>query len=182
VVAVALVWQWILNGQLGLLNQALGMIGLEGQAWLTDPRVAMISVVVISVWQSLGYNMLLFLAGLQGIPKELYEAAKIDGAGTWMRFLKVTLPMLSPTTFFVLIISLISSFQVFNIIYVLTVATGAQGRLRSLDVWVYYLWQNAFSFFRMGYATAMAVMLFVVIAVVTYLQWRASKYWVFYGE
>ena len=112
--------------------------------------------------------MLLFLAGLQGIPETLYEAAKIDGGGPMSRFWHITLPMLSPTTFFVLIITLIGSFQVFNIIYIFTVSTGAQGRLRALDVWVYYLWQNAFSFFKMGYAAAMAFALFSVIAVITF--------------
>ena len=181
-IAVALVWQWILNGKLGLLNQGLRMLGLEGQSWLIDPNIAMISVIVVSVWQSVGYNMLLFLAGLQSIPEALYEAAKIDGGGSWPRFRHITLPMLSPTSFFVLIITMIGSFQVFNIIYIFTVSTGAQGRLRALDVWVYYLWQNAFSFFKMGYAAAMAFALFAVIALVTFNQWRASKYWVFYGE
>lgn len=181
-IAVALVWQWILNGRLGLLNQALKLIGLEGQAWLTDPNIAMYSIIVISVWQSVGYNMLLFLAGLQGVPEELYEAAKIDGGGPWKRFRHITLPMLSPTTFFVLVTTLISSFQVFNIIYIMTVETGADGRMRSLDVWVYYLWQNAFSFFRMGYAASMAFALFAVIAFVTFIQWRASKHWVYYGD
>ena len=181
-IAVALVWQWILNGKLGLLNQGLRMLGLEGQFWLIDPNIAMFSVIVVSVWQSVGYNMLLFLAGLQSIPEALYEAAKIDGGGSWPRFRHITLPMLSPTSFFVLIITMIGSFQVFNIIYIFTVSTGAQGRLRALDVWVYYLWQNAFSFFKMGYAAAMAFALFAVIALVTFIQWRASKYWVFYGE
>ncbi len=181
-IAVALVWQWILNGKLGLLNQGLRMLGLEGQSWLIDPNIAMFSVIVVSVWQSVGYNMLLFLAGLQSIPEALYEAAKIDGGGSWPRFRHITLPMLSPTSFFVLIITMIGSFQVFNIIYIFTVSTGAQGRLRALDVWVYYLWQNAFSFFKMGYAAAMAFALFAVIALVTFIQWRASKYWVFYGE
>lgn len=181
-VAVALVWQWILNGRLGLINQGLQMIGVDGPSWLTDPNIAMFSVIIISIWQGLGYNMLLFLAGLQGIPEELYEAAKIDGGGAWSRFWRITLPLLSPTTFFVLIITVIGSFQVFNIIYIFTVSTGAEGRIRSLDVWVYYLWQNAFSFFQMGYAAAMAFALFIVIAIVTFIQWRAAKYWVFYGE
>ena len=115
-IAVALVWQWILNRKLGLLNQFLKMLGLQGQSWLTDPNIAMFSVIIVSVWQSVGYNMLLFLAGLQGIPETLYEAAKIDGGGTMSRFWHITLPMLSPTTFFVLIITMIGSFQVFNII------------------------------------------------------------------
>ena len=171
-----------MNGKLGLLNQSLKMLGIEGQSWLTDPKIAMFSVIVISVRQSVGYTMLLFLAGLQNIPESLYEAAKIDGGNRWKQFRHITLPMLSPTSFFVLIITMIGSFQVFNIIYIFTVSSGAQGRLRSLDVWVYYLWQNAFSFFKMGYAAAMAFALFAVIAIVTFIQWRASKYWVFYGE
>ena len=108
------------------------MIGIGRQAWLTDPQIAMFSVIVISVWQSVDYNMLLFLAGLQSIPEALYEAAKIDGGGPWSRFRHITLPMLSPTTFFVLIITLISAFQVFNIIYIFTVTGGAEGRLRAL--------------------------------------------------
>ena len=181
-IAVALVWQWILNGKLGLLNQFLKLLGLEGQSWLTNPDIAMLSIVFISVWQSVGYNMLLFLAGLQGIPESLYEAAKIDGGGPGQRFRHITLPMLSPTTFFVLIITIIGSFQVFNIIYIFTFTGGAGGRMRALDVWVYYLWQNAFSYGKMGYAAAMAFGLFAVIAAVTFVQWRASRRWVFYGE
>ena len=181
-VAIALVWQWILNGKLGLLNQFLKMLGIEGQSWLINPDIAMFSVIVVSVWQSVGYKMLLFLAGLQSIPESLYEAAKIDGGGARSRFWHITLPLLSPTTFFVLIITLISSFQVFNIIYIFTFTQGAAGRLRSLDVWVYYLWQTAFSFNRAGYAAAMAFGLFLVIAFVTFIQWRASKLWVFYGD
>ena len=181
-VAIALVWQWILNGKLGLLNQFLKMLGIQGQSWLTNPSIAMFSVIVVSVWQSVGYKMLLFLAGLQSIPESLYEAAKIDGGGARSRFWHITLPLLSPTTFFILIITLISSFQVFNIIYIFTFTSGAAGRLRSLDVWVYYIWQSAFSFNRAGYSAAMAFGLFVVIAFVTFIQWRASKLWVFYGE
>lgn len=179
-VAIALVWQWILNAKLGLVNLGLRSIGVEGPSWLTDPDIALYSVIVISVWQGLGYSMMIFLAGLQNIPAELYEAAKIDGAGWSARLRFVTLPMLSPTTFFILIISFINSFQVFNIIYVLTTAGAAENRIRALDVWVFYLWQNAFSFFRMGYASAMAWVLFLIIGGVTLLQWRVSQRWVHY--
>jgi ABC-type sugar transport system permease subunit len=140
----------------------------------------MFSIIIISVWAGVGYNMMIFLAGLQNIPQSLYEAATIDGAGGWARFRNVTLPLLSPTTFFVLIISLINSFQVFDIVYIITTTGGAGGRLRSTDVWVYYLWQNAFSFFRMGYASAMAWVLFLVIGAITIFQWKFSKRWVFY--
>jgi multiple sugar transport system permease protein len=180
VVAVALVWQWILNAKVGLLNAGLNMVGIEGPSWLRDPRWAMFSIIIISVWQGLGYNMMLFLAGLQNIPGDFYDAAKIDGAGRWARFRYITLPLLSPTTFFVLIISIINSFQVFNIVYVITITGGAEGRLRATDVWVYYLWQNAFAFFRMGYASAMAWVLFIIIGVVTLFQWKYSQRWVHY--
>jgi multiple sugar transport system permease protein len=180
VVAIALVWQWILNAKVGLLNSWLRMIGIEGPSWLTDPKWAMFSIIVISVWASVGYNMMIFLAGLQNIPQELYDAAKIDGAGRNASFRYVTLPLLSPTTFFVLIISLINSFQVFDIVFIITTAGGAGGRLRSTDVWVYYIWQNAFSFYKMGYASAMAWVLFLIIGLITLFQWKMSQRWVFY--
>jgi multiple sugar transport system permease protein len=179
-VATALVWQWILNGKIGLLNSWLRMIGIEGPSWLTDPKWAMFSIVVISVWAAVGYNMMIFLAGLQNISQDFYDAAKIDGAGRNARFRYVTLPLLSPTTFFVLIISLINSFQVFDIVFIITTTGGADGRLRSTDVWVYYLWQNAFSFYKMGYASAMAWVLFVIIGLITLFQWKMSQRWVFY--
>ena len=180
IVATALVWQWILNSKLGLVNSWLRLIGIEGPSWLTDPNWAMFSIVIISVWAGVGYNMMIFLAGLQNVPQDLYDAAKIDGAGQMARFRFVTLPILSPTTFIVLIISLINSFQVFDIVYIITLTAGAGGRLRSTDVWVYYLWQNAFSFFRMGYASAMAWVLFLIIGVITLINWRVSQRWVFY--
>lgn len=178
--AVGLVWQLLLNGKLGLVNLTLARLGIDGPSWLVDPQWAMFSVVIISVWQGAGYSMMIFLAGLQNIPNDLYESAKIDGAGRWGLFRHVTWPLLSPTTFFVLIISIINSFQVFGIIYIMTMETGASQRLRALDVWVFYLWQNAFSFFRMGYASAMAWVLFIIIAVITLFQWQISRRWVHY--
>jgi multiple sugar transport system permease protein len=180
VVAVGLVWQWLLNSKLGLVNGLLAEVGIKGPAWLTDPRWALFSVIIASVWQGLGTNMMIFLAGLQNIPADLYGAAKIDGAGAWRRFRDVTLPMLSPTSFFILIISVVNSFQVFGLVYVLTSTGQAGGRNRATDVWIYYIWQNAFSYFRMGYASAMAWVLFVAIGALTALQWWGSKRWVFY--
>ncbi len=179
-VAVALVWQWILNVRLGLLNSGLSLIGITGPSWLKDPSLAMFSIIIVGIWAGLGYNMMIFLAGLHSVPEELYDAAKIDGASGWQRFFSVTLPMLSPTTFFIFIITIINSFQVFDIVYIFTLETGAAGRLRTTDVWVFTLWQNAFSFNRMGYASAMAWVLFLFIGAVTFVQWRFSKRWVFY--
>jgi ABC-type sugar transport system permease subunit len=182
-VATALVWQWVLNSKVGLVNTALGWVGVQGPAWLTDPRIKLFTIILVSVWGGAGYNMMLFLAGLQNIPQELYDAAKIDGAGSWRRFVYVTLPMLSPTTFFVLIMSFIGSFQVFALVFMLTGGGSAAGRGRdpATDVWVYYLWRNGFSFWRMGYASAMAWVLFAVIGVVTFVQWKLQKRWVHYA-
>lgn len=180
VVAVGLVWQWLLNSRLGLVNGMLAQVGVEGPAWLIEPGWAILAIIIASVWQLLGTNMMIFLAGLQNVPGDLYDAAKIDGAGAWRRLRDVTLPMLSPTTFFILITSIIGSFQVFGLVYVLTLAEGAGGRSRVMDVWIYYLWQNAFSYFRMGYASAMAWLLFIVIGLLTLVQWRMATRWVFY--
>lgn len=180
IVAVGLVWQWLLNSKLGLVNGMLATVGIDGPAWLIDPGWAIFAIIIASVWQLLGTNMMIFLAGLQNVPTDLYDAAKIDGASAWRRLRDVTLPMLSPTTFFILITSLIGSFQVFGLVYVLTIAEDAGGRSRVMDVWIYYLWQNAFSYFKMGYASAMAWLLFLVIGALTLIQWRLARRWVFY--
>lgn len=177
VVAVALVWQWLLNPQLGLVNGALrGLFGIDGPGWMFDPAWAMPSVIIASVWSGLGYNMMLYLAGLKGIPIELYEAAKIDGAGAWQRFRHVTFPLLSPTTFFIAVMATIGSFQVFGLIYAMT--DGGPGT--ATMVYVYYLWQKAFSAFQLGYASALAWLLFLVIGGLTFFQWKMSDRWVFY--
>ncbi len=178
--AVGLVWQLLLNGKLGLVNLALGSIGIQGPSWLVDPQWTIFSVIIISVWQGAGYSMMIFLAGLQNVPQDLYDSAKIDGAGRWASFRYVTWPMLSPTTFFILIITIINSFQVFTLIYVLTTVGGPEGRLRALDVWVFNIWQQAFSYFRMGYASSMAWVLFIIIALITLFQWQYGKRWVHY--
>lgn len=182
-VASALVWQWVLNSKLGLVNTVLGYVGIQGPAWLIDPRMKLFTIMLVSVWGGAGYNMMIFLAGLQNIPQELHDAAKIDGAGSWRRFVNVTLPMLSPTTFFILIMSFIGSFQVFALVFMMTGGGSAAGRGRdpATDVWVYYLWRNGFSFWRMGYASAMAWVLFAVIGVVTFIQWKTQKRWVHYA-
>ncbi|MGH2551374.1 MAG: carbohydrate ABC transporter permease [Thermomicrobiales bacterium] len=165
-IAVALVWKSVLNTDFGLLNWLLEFVGVSPIGWLSDTRWAMISVGLVAIWKNMGYNMVIFLAGLHAVPQHLYEAAAIDGAGAWRRFRNVTLPMISPTLFFVLIVSVIGSFQVFDQVYVLT--DGGPGN--STVVYNYYLYQNAFEFFRMGYASAMAYALFALIFLITVFQ------------
>lgn len=140
-VAVAVVWQWWYNPEFGLINYLLYLVGIEGPKWLTSITWAMPAVIIMSIWKNLGFNMLLFLAGLQGIPEVYYEAARIDGANWWQQFVKITLPLLSPTTLFVTVMSLINSFQVFDQVYIMT----AGGPARSTSVLVHYLYQNALS-------------------------------------
>lgn len=175
-VAIGVVWKWIFNWQYGLLDTLLSMIGVDGPRWLSDIWWAKVAVLIVSIWSVMGYNMILFLAGLQGIPPSLEEAAQIDGAGTWQRFLKITLPLLTPTTFFVVILSVISSFQVFNLIYVMT--SGGPGT--ATYVYVYDMWETGFQLHKFGYGSAMAWLMFLVIAAVTWIQWKLADRWVYY--
>jgi multiple sugar transport system permease protein len=175
-VAVSLVWSWLYNQQFGLINYLLSLVGITGPAWLADTRTAMPAVLIMSIWKGLGYNMVIFLAGLQGIPQELYEAAKIDGAGAWARFRYVTLPLVSPTTFFVVVLSTVAAFQVFDQTYVMT----GGGPAYSTTTLALFIYQNAFQWFHMGYAAALSYVLFAAVAVVTLLQFRAQGRFVFY--
>src|SRR5918997_2891476 len=165
-VALSLVWKWIYLPDIGLINSALGVIGIEGPAWLTSERWAMPGLIIMTVWKSFGYNMVLFLAGLQNIPEHLYDAAKVDGATGWRRFLHITLPMLSPTTLFVVVISVIGSFQVFDQALVMT--NGGPGT--STTTLVLYIYKAGFQSYKMGYASAIALVLFVIVALFTALQ------------
>lgn len=174
-VAVALVWTWLYNPNFGLINSALSSIGIQGPGWLSDLKWALPSIVIMTVWQGLGYNMILFLAGLQGVPSHLYEAAKIDGAGGWQRFWKITLPMISPTTFFVVIMLLIGSMQIFSEPYMMTKGGPAD----ATNVLVLYIFNTAFQFFRMGEASAISFVLFLIIFIITLVQFKFSK-WVNY--
>jgi multiple sugar transport system permease protein len=176
VVAVGMVWKWIFNWQYGLLNSLLKLVGISGPRWLTDPNTAMLAIIIVAIWQQMGYNMVLFLAGLQGIPRSVEEAATIDGATAWERFLHVKLPLLTPTIFFVLIISLIGSFQVFGLIHTMT--RGGPGT--ATYVYVYHMWFEGLQRSKFGYGSALAFMLFAVIGVVTWLQWWLGRRWVFY--
>jgi multiple sugar transport system permease protein len=175
-VAVALIWRWMYEPRAGIIDVVLRGVGLPGPAWLGDPLWAMPAIIIMSVWKGFGYNMVLFLAGLQGIPVALYEAAMIDGASAWQRFWRITLPLLSPTMFLAVVLTVISSFQVFDQAYVMT-AGGPAGATNTI---VLYIYQNGFQFFRMGYAAAIAWVLFGVIFIFTLVQMRLQGRWVQY--
>lgn len=172
-IAVAIVWQWIYNPEFGLLNYFLGLIGIEGPSWLSDVFWAMPAIIVVSIWQGLGFNMLLFLAGLQGISEVYYEAAEVDGAGWFEKFWNITIPLLAPTTFFVMVMAAIGAFQAFDAVYLMT----AGGPARATSVLAHYLYQNAFQYFRMGYASALAYVLFFIVLIFTLIQLRRQRNW-----
>lgn len=168
ITAVALVWKWLYNPEFGILNYILALFRLPQLAWLNDPKLAMPCVALMSIWHGMGYNMVIFLAGLKAIPKQLYEAARIDGANSWQCFRHITLPLLAPTTFFILVMSIIGSFQVFGQIYVMT--NGGPGN--TTLVYNYFLYQNAFLWFKMGYASALGYVLFLIIFVLTLINMK----------
>ncbi len=158
--AVAIVWNFIYHPDFGLLNKILDIFSIDPRSWLQDPAWAMPAIIFMSVWKGLGHNVIIFLAGLQNIPRHLYEAARIDGASRWQQFRHITWPLLSPTTFFIFTISVIGSFQVFSQVYMMTPRGGP---LKSTMVVVYYLYRKAFEQFEFGYALAAAFVLFVII-------------------
>ena len=170
-VAAAVIWRWVYEPNFGLLNYGLRIFGIPPVNWLNDPSAAMFALIVMGVWKTFGVNMVLFAAGLQGIPDHYYEAAELDGAGRWGKFWNITLPLLSPTTFFILVMSVIGSFQVFDTVYVLT----SGGPLGSTKVLVFYLYEHGFKYFDMGYASAVAYLLFAIVFTLTLLQVKYLK-------
>lgn len=174
--AVAIVWTWILHEKIGLMRLPLNLIGLVSPNWLGDVNWTIPALIIVTVWKGMGYDMVLFLAGLQGVSVELYEAARVDGAGRWALFRYITLPLISPITFFLIVTSIISALQIFDIVAVMT----GGGPMNSSSVYVYYLYQNAFKFFKIGYAGALSVILFLITLVITLFQTRISKRWVHY--
>lgn len=175
-VAIALVWKWLYSPQYGLVNWALGLVGIKGPAWLSDPHWAMPAQIFTSWWKGAGYNMLILLAGLQGIPEIYYEAASIDGANWWQRFRHVTLPLLTPTIYFVVVMTFIGSFGVFAQIYIMT--EGGPGQ--ATTTLIYYLYTNAFKYFDVGYSSVLAIAFFIVVFVFTIVQTQLQKRWVHY--
>ncbi|QDX91744.1 sugar ABC transporter permease [Brevibacillus laterosporus] len=165
-VSVSMLWMWLMDPQYGLLNALLEFIGLPAYSWLSDTKSAMISLILVSVWKGVGYNTLVFIAGLQSIPKDLYEAAALDQASKWNTLQKITLPMLSPTLFFLTVINIISSFQVFDTIYIMTQG----GPVNSTNMLVFYIYEQGMDFYNGGIASAASVLLLGLIGVVTFLH------------
>jgi multiple sugar transport system permease protein len=177
-VAVALLWRWVFSGQFGLANLFLGYVGVDGPKWLTDDAWAMPSLVIMSLW-AVGGGMVIYLAGLQGIPTDFYEAAAVDGAGWWSRLWHITVPLMTPALFFQLVTGVIAALQIFTQPYVMTNGGPNDATL----FYVLYLYRNAFQYFKMGYASALAWVLFLYILVLTLLIFRSARAWVHYeGE
>ncbi|MCI6005583.1 MAG: sugar ABC transporter permease [Blautia sp.] len=178
--AVALVWKWLYNKDFGLFNQILAVLGIQGPDWLGNPALAMTAVSVVGIWSMLGYNMIILLAGLQDIPKELYEAAEIDGAGWFAKFRKVTIPMVSPTLFFVLVTTIISALQVFDTIYMMFKPSAPS--FKSVESVVYLFYRYTFQNYNKGYGSTVAVVLFVIIMLITLIQTKLQNKWVHYND
>jgi len=174
-VPVALLWMWIFNPEYGIMNQLLYIFGIQGPAWLFSPEWVIPAFIIMSFW-TIGGSMILYLAGLQGIPTQLYEAAKIDGANKWYSFWKITLPLVTPIIFFNLVMSIIGSFQIFTQAFVMTKG----GPMNASLLYVLYLYRNAFSYFKMGYACGLAWILFFIILFFTALLFKSSNRWVYY--
>lgn len=177
-VALALLWTWLFHPTVGPINVTLAYLGIQGPGWLTDPNWALPALIIITLWGSTGGNtMLIFIAGLKGVPQELHDAAQIDGAGRWAKFWNVTLPMISPTLLFNLILGVIGALKVFTISFVAT--SGGP----SYATWFFalHIYQQAFSYFRMGYGSALAWIFLVMLLVFTYLQLTYSRRWVYYA-
>ena len=177
--AVTMVWKWLYNTDFGLINFVLGKMGIGPVNWIEDPRMAMYSIAVIGIWSTVGYSMILILAGLQEIPKDYYEAAKIDGASPVKQFFQITLPLVSPTLFFVVVTSIIQSMQVFDVIYMMEdIRSPAYDKTVSL---VYLFYNNSFKYTDKGYGSTIVILLLVIILLITALQMKAQKKWVHYN-
>lgn len=177
--AVSMVWKWLLNSNYGLVNYLLSTVGIKGPMWLSSPKYAMYSIATVAVWKTVGYNMIIFLAGLQGISKSYYEASEIDGASSFQNFFYITMPLLTPTTFFVTVMSLISSFQVFDYIFMM-VSKNSNIAFESVQSIVYLFYNKAFEVHEKGYGSAIAVLLFIIILGITMIQMKLQKKWVKY--
>lgn len=176
--AVTMVWKWLYNNQYGLINHILKSMGLEGVNWIDDPKVAMISIVIIGIWSTVGYSMVLLLAGLQEIPRDYYEASNIDGANAVKQFFSITIPLISPTLFFVLVTSIITAMQVFDVIYMMIdVTSPSYNNTVSL---VYLFYNNSFKYSDKGYGSAIVMLLLLIIMIITVIQTKLQKKWVNY--
>ena len=176
--AVAMIWKWMYNSDHGIINAILNELGFDSVNFLTNPNTALLSICLVSIWINVGYNMIILLAGIQGISKTYYEAASIDGASPVKQFFGITLPLVTPTLFFVLITNLIGTFQTFDTIYMMIKESGIA--MEATQSMVMYFFRNAFSYSKKGYASALAVFLFLIIMLVTLIQMKLQKKWVNY--
>jgi multiple sugar transport system permease protein len=179
-VAASVVWAWIFQPRFGLLDMFIAPLGFTDIRWMTSPDLVLIPIAAVAIWQRLGFDMVLFLAGLQSIPGVLYEAAIIDGANRWQRFRYVTLPMLSPITFLVVVLAIIQGFQIFDQVFIMTARTVPGGVGGSATTLTYFLYDAGFVRSQFGYASSVAVVLFMIILSVTVVQLRLQRYWVYY--
>ena len=183
-VAVSMVWRWVLSTEYGILNYFLGFFGMENIPWLNDPKWAMPALIIMSIWKGVGFNMVLFIAGLKNIPSMYYEAADIDGAGPLRKFMKITLPLLSPTTLFILLTTMMNSFQIFAQAKILfsgaTEESSGAGPDNAANTIVLYLYNNSFKWGSAGYAAAQGVFLFIILIIITSIQMNLQKRWVHY--
>lgn len=180
-VAVGMVWRFIYNGDFGLLNHLLGLVGIEGQYWVADPKYTIYSISVVGIWMGLGTSIIILGAGLAAIPVELYEASALDGAGRARQFFSITLPLLSPSIFFVTILSVINGLQVFDLVFIMLRGPSNTALVGSQTI-VYLFYQSAFVELNRGYGAAIAMVLLVIIMVATAIQFRLQRAWVFYGQ
>jgi len=183
-VAISMVWRWVLSTEYGILNYILGIFGVENIAWLNDPKWAMPALIIMSVWKGVGFNMVLFIAGLKNISPMYYEAADIDGAGPFRKFIKITLPLISPTTLFILLTTMMNSFQIFAQAKILfagaTSEAAGAGPDNAANTIVVYLYNNAFKWGHAGYAAAQGVFLFIILILITLVQMNLQERWVHY--
>lgn len=176
--AVAMVWKWLFNSEFGLINYLLQLVGIQGPQWVSDANFALIAIAIVGIWSAIGYNMILLLAGLQEIPKDYYEAASIDGAGPIRQFFTITLPLVSPTMYFVVVTSIISAMQVFDTIFMMIDKTSVA--LESTQSLVYLFYQHSFTVNDKGYGSAIIMLLLAIIMIITFIQSKVEKKWVHY--
>ena len=176
--AVAMIWRWMFNSEFGLINSLLLKIGIVGPEWLSDPDVAIYTVIVVGIWSAIGYNMVLLIAGLQEIPKDYYEAADIDGASAWHQFRNITLPLVTPTLFFVVVTTVIGAFQVFDVIFMM-IAPSSEAMYKTQSL-AYLFYKYSFILNDKGYGSAIVILLLLIILIVTFVQMKLQKRWVNY--
>jgi multiple sugar transport system permease protein len=178
-VAMAMIWTWVFNPDYGILNYLLKSVGLGTPNWLGSPDWALRAVILVSLW-NLGFPMIVFIAGLQNIPRDLHDAALLDGAGPWQKFRSITVPLLTPTIFFLLITSIIGTFQTFDVVY--AISGGDGGPLRSTLLYLLYYYQTAFRYLDVGYASAMIWVFFVCLFTLTFIVFQTQRRWVYYDS